>query len=332
MRRSRISIVAGHLFIAFLAARSTVSADIYCGPTFDKNTDRWPLFLACLGDGNHGNWTSLYKNGSRYLIANFNKTHEEVFNNSYVVTLFTDKSNRTGATLQMRDRWGNRPFDLPGTYVCSMENETCSIEVLTNLWTNGVSTQHHLELQCSPPPTRGRRPLRNNVRYPPYNITWYINGTVVGWSVCNGTCTATYNNSSPYVVHHNVSIYGDRANVTNEDPLCLSCVLTADGSAGITSICTLGTDDPSLWGIPGVGKFGRKQPVIGENPDGGPPNGGNHPGGGPAVFVCSVTIVCAVAGFLVFLTRVRKKRDGPHRIVYRPIVGRPVGTRERDTP
>lgn len=318
------------LFTFLLVVRSPVSTEIFCGPTFEKNTDRWPVFLACLGDGGHGNWTKLRRNGTHRLLANFNETNEQVFDPTFAVTLIKDARNHTGATLQIPAKWGNRPFNLPGAYFCSMGNETCQINVLTALDTSGYSTQYNLELTCRPSPLAGQRfpidpRLKANWRpkYPSYNITWYINGTVVGWSFCNGTfCTVTYNQSSPYVQHHNVSIYGDKANVSNHDPLCLSCSLVSGEEQGITSICTLGTDDPRLWGIAGVGKFGRTLPVVGEDPDGESPTAGD-PVAGSGPLIGGVLFVCVVAG-LLWLVRLRRKRrsgGGHARTKYRPSVG-----------
>lgn len=345
MRGPRVSVTAAgavYSLIVFLVAHRTVSTEIECGSRYMKRDDSWPDYLFCVGDGDHGNWTRLEGNGSQHLIASFNKTYKEVKDSGYSVWVYIAKENRTGTFLRRNGREEDAPFARHGTYFCSIGNETCQIDVLMPLQVYAYSSQGHLELECQPPITlmvTENYPNDKKVyKYPPYNITWYVNSTLVGRSTdCNGTwCGVSYERNSTYVRHHNVTIHGDTANTTNDKPLCLSCLLNTTDGSGINVVCSPRTKDPSLLNTSGVGLFGGNLGAVrDERPDEDPPNGGGLPGGA-LVFIVSIMIVGAIAGVLFLATRVRERTgrtsDGFERIVYRPLVGRSVGTRGRDEP
>lgn len=331
----RISVVAAcAVYALFLGpdARSTVSADISCGPVDGPHGDSQPDYLFCVGDGNQGNWTRL-QNGTRQLIGRFNRTNVMVTQQGYAMWVGTDQDNRTESYIrQVEDGGANLTID-PGTYFCSIGNETCEIDIYLQLRAYGYSSQNHLELQCRPPSLPEQRPPdgpRKGVRYtyPPFNITWYVNDTLVGHSTnCNGSwCNVTYNYNASFVEHHNVTIRGDTANTTNDGPLCLSCILNTTDGSGINSVCSPATRDPRYYNMSRVGKFGGNLPeaVRGERPDGDPPNRGPHPGG-TVILVCSVAIASAFAGLLFVLTRLRRRLGRPRaesgRVVYRPVGG-----------
>lgn len=339
MSRVWIPIVAAGavcFLLAVIDAHFTDPSDgIRCGAQYQKNDDRWPDYLYCVANGTHGNWTKLQENSTQHLIANFNKTHVDLQDSKYSVWVFVAPGNATGTFLRRNYGGEDDPFTDPGTYFCTIDNETCRIDVYMALRAYGYSGTSNLELECKPPsqydPSHARLLAQNGSRrnltytYSPYNITWFLNSTMVGRSInCNGTwCNVTYNDNSTFVQHHNVTIHGDKANTTYNGSLCLSCILSCDGSTGINVVCSPGTKDLSLVNVSGVGKFGGNlaEAVRGQNLDGDPP-GGNFPGPG-MVFVGAVALVSAFAGILISISQIRKKMYGsavePKRLIYRPV-------------
>lgn len=339
MAHGRIQIVATCAvccMLALVGAHFTDPSDgIRCGAQYQHSDDRWPNYLYCVANGTHGNWTKLQSNSTRHLIARFNKTHVDLKDSGYSVWVFVAPGNTTGTFLRKNYGGEEDPFTEPGTFFCSIDNETCRIDVFMALRAYGYSSSNHLELQCKPPgrrdpkhaallATNGRRQNLPSA-YPLYNITWFLNSTLVGRSVnCNGTwCNVTYNHNTSFVEHHNVTIYGDKANTTYNGSLCLSCILACDGSAGINVVCSPNTKDLTLVNVSGVGKFGGNlaEAVKGEKIDNGPATGG-HLGSG-VVFVGGFVIVSVFAGLLVTISKIRKKMYGsgvePKRLIYRPV-------------
>lgn len=340
MFRARIPIVAACaacVLLVLIDAHFTDPSDgIRCGAQYKNGDDRWPEYLYCVANGTHGNWTRLQTNGSQHLIAMFNRTNVDLRDPRYSVWVFVAPGNATGTFLRKNYGGEEDPFTEAGTYFCSIDNETCRIDVYLALRAYGYSGTSNLELQCKPPSQRdpthadllgnGTARKQLSYAYPLYNITWFVNSTMVGRSIdCNGTwCNVSYNYNSSFVQHHNVTIYGDKANTTYNGSLCLSCILGADGSTGINVVCSPGTKDLSLLNVSGVGKFGGNLPeaIRGEKIDGESPNDGPYLGPG-LVFVGAVVLVSAFAGILVAVSQIRKKMYGsavePKRLIYRPV-------------
>lgn len=315
--------------IAFLATRSTVTA-IRCSLVYKGLEDRSPEYIKCVGNGTEGDWKK--KNGKKHLLGRFNTTNVELIDTRYGIQTFWQKG-LFGSFL-----------DLPrgdfGRFFGRIGNETKTINVPMILGANGYSRADLLELTCTPPggfrlrsnSREGPRKKGTPVTYPPFNVTWFINGTMIGKSInCTGpSCGGIiyYPNASIYN-HWNATILGDKIIVNTTDPLCLMCRVSMRGLFGKNSLCTPNTVDVRVKNKNGAGLFGGNLRLLlkGHNPDT-DPQGSASSLSGTTVLAGSVMIVCAIAGAFYILTQIRnKKRHGPDlrlaQKIYKPVNSNP---------
>lgn len=326
----------------FLATQSTVMA-IRCSIVYKNLDDRWPEYIKCIGNGSDGDWKKRvnreeHGQNKRHLLGRFNRTNVEVTDPRYQIKIFfTKKPNELGSFLDLP--WGDY-----GRFFARIGNETKTIDVPMALGANGYAREDLLELTCTPPGGLRKRPKNlqtvqlkgQRYPFPPFNVTWYINGTIVGKSLnCTGpSCEAIiyYDNSSiPY--HWNATILGDKIVVNTTEPICLQCRVSMHEKYGKNSLCTPGITDERVkhknrWGVYGTA---LKLLLKSEKPD--TDLSGTSNLSGAAVLAGSVMIVCAVAGVLYIITQIRKeKRYGPGsklgQKIYKPLNTNPGRTTE----
>lgn len=316
--------------IAFLATRSAVTA-IRCSVVYKGLNDRFPEYIKCVGNGTEGDWKKR-TNGKRRLLGRFNTTNTEVFDTKYKVQTFWQKG-QFGSFLDL-------PTGDFGRFFGRIGNETKTINVPMALGAAGYSRADLLELTCTPPggfrlrPSHREGPIRKGqpVTYPPFNVTWFINGTLIGKSInCTGpSCGGIiyYPNASVHD-HWNATILGDKIVVNTTEPLCLMCRVNMRELSGRNSLCTPNTKDTRIRNRNRVGVYGDAQTLLlkGNEPDT-DSTGTASTIGGASVLAGSVMIVCAVAGAFYILTQFRKKkRYGPdlrlEQKIYKPVNNNP---------
>lgn len=198
-----------------------------------------PTALYCIGPKNTGNWTKI-DNGTEHLIARFNATTVDTNDYRYNVTILTTKGNGALETLLSLTRGDN------GTFTCTIGNETEMLRVPMLVKAGGTWHGLNISLQCAPINKNASDPEHIG-RYP-YNITWFLNSTLVGRvEIYNDTSyNVTYNTNSSFVQSKNVTFHDNWGHTNNTRPVCLTCVVTESGPFGLVTLCSPNTTDLSV--------------------------------------------------------------------------------------
>lgn len=318
--------------IVFLCSQSTVNA-VRCTVSYYDRRSRWPEFVKCVGNGTEGEWYKRENHTTYRLLARFNRTNRDIFDDNYEFwTFITNNENETGSFIDF-------PPGTHGRFTFVMGNETKHNNIPTVLRASGYTRETSLRMACAPPPLpniRSRRSITSDTQrprlviYPPFNITWSINGSFVGRSLnCNGTTCERVRYATNITIPGliNITIEGNTATTNNSLPICLKCrVVLGNGDFGSNSVCTEGTSDVTIRCRNRVGLYGGNAGTLkGEKPDT-DPSGATDVGTG-ATLAGSVMIVCAVAAALYIITGMRKQRrlpnSGSKQKIYKPITTDP---------
>lgn len=335
MRRSRTSSTGIHgiriavlLFVVHRAA-----AFLNCQILYQAHSGynaSVPQFLYCFGSGQHGNWSKI-ENGTHHLIANFNATDVEM----------EDQDGGYGVTVTPGGKKGwirtflNATRGTHGTFVCTMDNQTSVLRVPMLLRTGGMYYGNYsVGLQCMPKHENASRP--EHLGHDPYNITWFLNSTIVGWSkIENDTwANVTYNTNTSFVELKNVTIHGNFLTATGARPLCLTCLLGQNGGFGLSTLCSPNTKDLSVNHSTIEDVLPKKAHSARLETEDADESGGSDGSNGGDVLLGATLFACAVAG-LLWLIRLRKKGRsdiGPLYRGYRPFGDRTVRVYEEDEP
>lgn len=273
-----------------------------------------PTALYCIGKGDSGNWTKI-ENGTEHPIARFNRSSIDLQDSGYGITVFTRKGNNSLETLLNLTHGDN------GRFTCTIGNDTEVLYVPMLIKAGGSWHGHNVSLQCMP--------INKNVSDPdhienhPYNITWFLNSTIVGWSHIQNDSyfNVTYNTNSSFVRLKNVTIRSNWIHTNTTGPVCVTCLLGENGQFGSTTLCSPNTKDMSASRLTITDALGEHSYVAlkwdkndNEHPI-------TFPVDGSITIIGSVLVVCAVSGIFFFIHFKRKRRlnTQPPRRIYRSL-------------
>lgn len=271
-----------------------------------------PTALYCIGSGDNGNWTKI-ENGTEIPIARFNRTDVDLQHKGYGVTVFTTRGNGTLETFLNLTRGDN------GTFACTIGNETEVLYVPMLIRAGGMYHGHNVSLQCMS--------INKNISDPdhvgvnPYNITWFLNSTIVGWSqIYNDTYSnITYNVNSSFVQMKNITLHDNWGHTNTTRPACLTCLLSENGGFGSSTLCSPNTRDYStnhltIEDVLGIGTYSALKDVENDVND----NNINIPGNTSIIFICSFMLICMITSVLT-LVHFRKEQSN-NRSARRPYI------------
>lgn len=271
-----------------------------------------PTALYCIGTGNDGNWTKI-ENGTERAIARFNRTNVDLQDGEYNVTVLSRKGNNTLETLLNLTQGGN------GKYTCTIGNETEILYVPMLIKAGGSWDGHNVRLQCMPINKNVSAP--EHVDHHPYNITWFLNSTIVGWAhVQNDSYSnVTYNTNSSFVQAKNVTVRNNWIETNTTTPVCVTCLLGENGQFGSTTLCSPNTKDTST-------SRSTVEDIFNKNSYSSLISDKNNAAeytidfseNSPTLFFGFILVVCVILGtfFLVYLKEKGRSGIQPVRITY----------------
>lgn len=272
-----------------------------------------PVILYCVGKGSHGNWSKI-DNGTDRLIARFNMTTVDRRDHRYNITTLARKKNGTLETILTFTRGDN------GTFKCAIGNATRILRVPMLIKAGGTWNGLNVSLQCTP--------LNKNLSDPdhigryPYNITWFLNSTIVGRvEIYNDTSyNVTYNTNSSFVQLKNVTLHNNWGHTNTTRPVCLTCLVNESGRFGIVTLCSPNTTDLSanhltIPDVLGKGTFlaANNARRVKNDVD------ANVSKGTSPIFIGSVFVACVTVCILFLIRFVKKRRStiGSAQNIYR---------------
>lgn len=289
----------------------TVNAIIEWEIEYDKGGH--PTGLKCRGPQEDGSW---YKHVNRtdMILGTFKKNTEvQVKDRNFTIMAYLKGSN-------IETKLG-LPKHTFGTFGCRFGSEHHLFFLPKEITANSESKPNSLTLQCKD-------------THHPYNISWYINSTLVAVvNVFNSSVYVVHDKNTSFTELKNISFHNNQATTKNDRPVCLTCIVSANDGFGDQTVCSPNTRDLSGNRQTRSENFLRTSRLEGENPM----NAGNvmNQNAGLGFVAGVVAFVCAVAG-IVLLIHVTGKKRRPHfgydEQIYRPFSTSSGGTTERTTP